>query len=115
MQPTYKIEDLRREVATGRVLTVLYLASKTQDGHTVSIGGAVDLPPKAPEDPDFVPFESLTEATVLDWLMDQIGPERVEQIDADLDAQLDAALNPVQAPGLPWPVAAPAAPEPEAL
>ena len=46
-----------------------------------------------------VPYESLTEATVLGWVWAKIDKEATE---AAVAAQIEAQKNPVQASGLPW-------------
>lgn len=50
----------------------------------------------------FVPWEDVTEAQALGWLHDKLGAEEVERIEASIDAQLEAKINPTTETGLPW-------------
>lgn len=52
---------------------------------------------------EFIPFEELTEATVIGWVHDALGAEAVASNEAAITAQLEAIANPpVVTPPLPW-------------
>lgn len=97
-----RIQQLERQVNDGLVITVHWDAIKSADGHTARVYGSYALPAKDPSDPSFIPFDDLTEEIVLGWLREAMGEETVEQLEATLDSQLDALINPVVASGLPW-------------
>jgi hypothetical protein len=49
-----------------------------------------------------VPFADLTEATVVGWVKEKLTAEKVTEIEAALQAQLDEQRQPTKAGGLPW-------------
>lgn len=50
----------------------------------------------------FTMWEDVTEAQALGWLHDKMGAEEVERIEASVEAQLEAQINPKTETGLPW-------------
>lgn len=48
----------------------------------------------APNPDSFTAFDQLDEATVSGWVLSKWGEERVAEMKANLDAQLDKMLNP---------------------
>jgi len=95
---TYKIANLDRETKDGYVNTAHYTIS-AEDG-TYSAGAYGSLGFERPE--TLVPYADLTEATVVGWVKDQLGAEKVTEIEAALQAQLDEQTAPTKAKGLPW-------------
>jgi hypothetical protein len=51
---------------------------------------------------DLIPFADLTEATVVGWAKEKLTAEKVTEIEAALQAQLDEQRQPTKAGGLPW-------------
>jgi hypothetical protein len=49
-----------------------------------------------------VPFADLTEATVVGWVKEKLTAEKVTEIEAALQTQLDEQRQPTKAGGLPW-------------
>jgi len=49
-----------------------------------------------------IPFADLTEDTVVGWIKDQLGADRVTEIELQLQGQLDEQKAPTKATGLPW-------------
>ena len=49
-----------------------------------------------------IPFADLTEDTVVGWIKDKLGADKVATIEAQLQAQLDEQTAPTIATGLPW-------------
>jgi hypothetical protein len=97
-----KIASLDRELPSGCCTTAHWTASKTDGTHTASSYGTVALPHKDHDDPDFVPYEDLTEAQVLAWVQEAVGEEQLAALELNLDNQLAALANPVTASGTPW-------------
>ena len=95
---TYKIANLDRETADGYVNTAHYTIS-AEDG-TYSAGAYGSLGFERPE--TLVPYADLTEDTVVGWVKDQLGAEKVTEIEAALQAQLDEQTAPTKASGVPW-------------
>ena len=104
---TWKVANLERNLADGRVGTVHYTVnalSDTVDPNSESGGfysagayGSVGL------DGDVTTqFENLTEEVVVGWVKEQIGAEKVAEIEAALQNQIDVKITPVSAAGVPW-------------
>jgi hypothetical protein len=91
----FKIVNLERNTADDVVSTVHYTVSKTDNEFVGSSYGSIGLE----KGDSFIPFESLTEATVVEWVKDKLD---VETLESSLDAQIEAQKNPVQVSGLPW-------------
>jgi hypothetical protein len=50
-----------------------------------------------------IPFADLTEELVVGWVKEALGgQEKVDEIEAALQAQLNEQHAPTTAPGLPW-------------
>lgn len=52
-----------------------------------------------PEGSDYVPFEDLTEEMVIGWVKDTLD---VEEMEANLLAQIEQQKNPITVKGTPW-------------
>jgi hypothetical protein len=96
---TWHIAQLERETADGYVFTAHYTID-ANDG-TYKAGAYGSLGFERPEE-DLIPFTDLTEEIVIGWLKDKFGPEKVADIEAALQAQLDEQRQPTRASGLPW-------------
>jgi len=59
-----------------------------------------------PDEPSYIPYEDLTEETVLGWVFESIGAEEKQQIEnnvlASFEEQKEEFLNPTVSDGLPW-------------
>ena len=105
---TWKVANLERNVADGKVNVVHYTVSAVSDevnpasenGGFYSAGayGSVGL------DGDVsVEFAELTQALVVEWVKTALGgDEKVAEIEAALDAQIAEQQAPTKAAGLPW-------------
>ena len=100
---TWKIAQLERETADGYVFTAHYTVN-AEDG-TYSSGAYGSLGLERPEG-DLIPFADLTEDTVVGWVKEKFGAEKVAEIEAAVQAQLDEQHAPSKAAGVPWAVAA---------
>jgi hypothetical protein len=98
----WTIVTLERDPATGAVTVVHWRADATDGEHSAGIYGAEGFDPD-PTAPGFIPFESLTEAKVLSWLLPRGDFARGEK-EAHLLAQIEAQKNPPVLAGLPWAV-----------
>ena len=95
---TWKIANLERETADGFVMTAHYTIS-AEDG-TYSSGAYGSLGFERPD--NLIPFADLTEEMVIGWVKDQFGAEKVAEIEAALQSQLDEQRAPTKAAGVPW-------------
>jgi len=71
---------------------------------TASIGYNVALTVEESQ-PDFVPYEDLTEAEVISWAQAVLTPQGVANLEANVDGQIASLVNPPVSPTsepLPW-------------
>ena len=105
---TWKVANLERNVADGKVYTVHYTVNALSDqvdpnsesGGFFSAGAYGSLG----FDGDVTtPFEQLTEEVVIGWVKEALGgEEKVAEIEAALQAQIDEKVAPSKAAGVPW-------------
>lgn len=97
----WNVYNLVRTVPDGVVTTVcceIFLI----DGE-YKVGGNInqDVPYKDPSDPNFVPFDNLTEAEVIQWVQNEMGYEKIQKIEREFRKSLEAKkVQKVE--GLPW-------------
>ena len=99
---TWRITNLERETADGCVYTAHYTVDAADGTYSAGAYGSIGL--ERPEKKkDLIPFADLTEETVISWVQDKLGgPEKVSEIEAALQVQLDEQHQPTRASGLPW-------------
>ena len=98
----WNIVQLERETTTGRVTTVHWSASLTEDDYHGYTYGAIGLPEKDPTDESFIAFEDLTKEQVIEWLIAELGEEQVESTLSSLEQQIETQKNPPVSTGMPW-------------
>lgn len=91
----WKISTLDREVSNGFVTTAHWSATAVDGEHTASAYSTVSWAEGTPT----IPYDSLTEATVLGWVWESVDKDATE---ASLAAQIELLKNPVVATGTPW-------------
>ena len=94
MNITWKISQLDRKTADGFVTTAHWTCSGQDGDFSGSVYSTCSF-----EGELTVPYEQLTEATVLSWVWQSVDKEATE---AAVAAQIEAQKNPVSATGLPW-------------
>ena len=90
-----KVNQLDRNTDGDIVTTIHFSAIKTDGEFTASSYGTVGVE----VGDDFVPYASLTEATVVEWVKAKLD---LESLEASLDAQITEQKAPKVASGLPW-------------
>ena len=96
----WKVANMDRNVSDGVVFTVHYTVTRFKDGEQAGAYGSLGF--EAPEPDNLIPYADLTEEIVVGWVTSQLGEEKVTEIDAALDAQIDEKLAPTKASGMPW-------------
>lgn len=96
---TWNVANLERETADGYVYTVHYTVDAKDDTYSAGAYGSIGL--ERPEG-EMIPFADLTPDVVIGWVKEQFGDEKVAEIEAALQAQLDEQRAPSKATGLPW-------------
>jgi hypothetical protein len=95
MATTWTISTLDREVSNGFVTTAHWSATAVDGEHSASCYATVSWAEGTPT----VPYDNLTEATVLGWVWESVDKAATE---ASLAAQIALLKNPVKATGTPW-------------
>ena len=96
---TWAIANLERETSDGYVFTAHYTVNAKDDTYSAGAYGSLGL--ERPEG-ELIPFADLTEGTVVQWILDSLGEEKVTSVCEALQAQLDEQRAPSKAAGLPW-------------
>jgi len=95
----WKIANLERETQDGFVFCCHYTISANDGTYSAGAYGSVGF--ERPE--SLIPFDDLTKEVVIDWVKEAIGgEEKVTEIEAALQAQLDEKHAPTKASGVPW-------------
>jgi hypothetical protein len=96
---TWHIANLERETADGFVFTAHYTIDANDGTYNAGAYGSVGF--ERPE--NLIPFADLQEDVVIAWVQEAIGgEEKVNEIQAALQAQLDEQRHPSKAAGVPW-------------
>ena len=98
----WRIAQLERNTTDGVVFTAHYtIDAKDEAYFSAGAFGCVGLEQPDPE--TTIPFDDLTEELVVEWVKEKLGgEEKVEEIEAALQSQLDEKHAPTKAAGLPW-------------
>jgi hypothetical protein len=94
MEIKWAIVNMERDTATGFVRVAHWICTGVDGEFTGSVYASCGF-----EGELSVPYEQLTESTVLGWVWESVDKEATE---AAVAAQINAQKNPVQASGLPW-------------
>ncbi len=100
MTITWTIQNLTRDLSNGFVINVAWACTAQQDSASAFHGGTTAYV-NNPDEPNFIPYDDLTEAIVLGWVWEALGEQKAE-IEASLTAKVEKQLHPTTANGLPW-------------
>jgi hypothetical protein len=95
MSVTWNISQLDHNTADGFVTTAHWTATAVDGEHTASIYATCSWSEGTPT----IPYENLTEATVLNWVWESVDKQATEDA---LAAQIALQKAPVTASGTPW-------------
>jgi hypothetical protein len=90
----WTIQQLDRKTADGFVTTAHWRVDATEGEYSAGVYGSAGFTGDLT-----IPYESLTESQVLEWVWESVDKEATE---ANLDGQIAAQKNPTSATGLPW-------------
>jgi len=94
------IAQMERHTADGIVFTVHYTVAASDGTYSSSAYGSIGL--EQPEG-NVIPYADLTPEIVIDWVQEKLGgTEKVDEIQAALQAQIDQQRTPTTAQGMPW-------------
>ena len=96
---TWGINTLERETDDGFVFTAHYTVNANDDTYSAGAYGSIGF-----ERPDnLIPYNQLDEPTVIGWVKEALGgDEKVGEIEAALQSQIDEQRAPTKAAGVPW-------------
>jgi hypothetical protein len=100
MTTTWTIAQCDRFTSDGFVTTVHWRASQVDGTFSSSTYSTVCFTKE--EGINYVPYENLTEADVIEWVKGSLGDEGVAAVDAALTAQIVYQQAPKIASGTPW-------------
>ena len=96
---TWAVANLERETDDGFVFTAHYTVNAADDTYSSGAYGSIDF--ERPE--NLVPFADLTEEQVIGWVKEALGgDEKVAEIKAALQSQINEQRTPTKASGTPW-------------
>jgi len=96
---TWSINTLERETDDGFVMTAHYTVNADDGTYSSGAYGSVGF--KRPD--NLIPYNQLDESTVIGWVQEALGgDEKVAEIEAALQAQIDEQHAPPKAAGVPW-------------
>ena len=99
---TWNIANLERNTADGVVFTVHYTVNAADDTYSSGAYGSIGLEAPA-EGAPIISYADLTADTVIGWVKEKLGgAEKVAEIEAALQAQIDEQRTPTKATGTPW-------------
>jgi hypothetical protein len=94
----WTIAQLERNTADGGVVVAHWRCEAVDGDYSASSYGTVGFTPD-PTDPDYIPYESLTEADVLAWVYESVDKDATE---AALAANIAEQKAPQTVVGTPW-------------
>ena len=96
----WNIAQLERNTADGSVFTAHYTVNANDGTYSAGAYGSVGL--EQPEG-NVIPYSDLTPEVVIGWVQDKLGgEEKVDEISAALQKQIDEQRTPTTAAGVPW-------------
>ncbi len=94
----WDVVQLEREVCDGYVFEVHYTVDARDGVYSAGVYGSLGL-----ERPtELIPFAELNAELVVAWVRDKLTAEKVHEIEAALQKQIDEQRAPTKAVGLPW-------------
>ena len=98
---TWEVNTLQRELSDGYVNKVIYRVKGSDGTYETRATGEVDL--EKPE--TLIPYKDLTEEKVIGWVKAKLDAQEagtVANIEAAIDANINAQKTPTHGVGKPW-------------
>lgn len=95
---TWNVSQLERETADGYVFTAHYTVEASDGTYKSGAYGSIGF--EKPE--TLIAYADLTEEIVTGWVKDQLTAEKVAEVEAALDVQIEEQKAPTKASGTPW-------------
>ena len=97
---SWNIAQMERSLSDGIVMIVHYTIEAFDGIYRSSAYGSLGL--EAPNEDEMIPYADLTPEIVVGWVKEKFGEEKVDEIEAALQAQIDQQKAPTTGTGLPW-------------
>ena len=98
---TWGIAQLERTTVDGIVYIAHYTVAANDGTYSAGAYGSIGL--EQPDPDNIIPFADLTLELVIGWAQEKLGGgEKVAEIQAALQKQIDEQRAPTKAQGLPW-------------
>lgn len=97
---SWNIANMERTLSDGIVYTLHYTIDAFDGTYRSGAYGSIGL--EAPEEDAAIPYGDLTKEIVVGWLLDKLGEEKVAEVEAALQAQIDEQKAPTKGAGVPW-------------
>jgi hypothetical protein len=97
---TWNVANLERRLSDGAVQTVHYTIEAFDGTYRSSAYGSLGL--EEPDENEMIPYADLTPEICTQWVKSKFGEEKVDEIEAALQAQIDQQKAPTTGTGLPW-------------
>jgi hypothetical protein len=103
---TWDIANMERHLPdgstppSGEVYTIHWTVSLEEQGESAGAYGSIGL--GGAEASSYTPFDEITKDQAIGWVKETLGDEKVGEIEAALQQQLDQQHAPTKAAGLPW-------------
>lgn len=105
MTTTWQIFDTKRQLTDGLVVAIFYACTAQLEDYIDRAVGEI-LVEGDPASPDFIPFKSLTQDILLEWVKTALGVEEVASIEQRLQGSVVSQKAAKDAEtivnGLPW-------------
>ena len=99
---TWAVSTMDRLLASGAVTNVHYTVSASDGTYSSGAYGSVDLD-QPEDDSELTAYSELTESWAISAIQAKLGgAEKVAEIEAALQAQIDVQRTPVSGSGVPW-------------
>jgi hypothetical protein len=94
---TWAIANLERETADGKVIVAHYTVNANNGTYSAGAYGSLGFDGEVT-----TPFAELTEEQVVLWVKEALGEDKVAEVEAALQNQIDEQAAPTKAAGTPW-------------
>ena len=94
----WSISQLERETADGFVFTAHYRIDAKDAAYTAGAYGSIGF--ERPR--SLIPYSSLNEELVIRWVKEALTAEKVADIEAALQQQINEQRTPTKSAGVPW-------------
>ena len=96
------IAQLERTLPSGVVCNIHYRFDLVDGDYSMGAYGTISVTGD-PNADGFIAFDDLTEETVKGWVVNALGgQEKVDEIEAALQAKIEEDKNPTSSVGMPW-------------